>query len=279
MSNFDQFKQNKAYLKINYCSIDHQLWPILCRIEQFPDTEPFVVGLYSEKSKPPDVEEYLRAFKNEVNHLTTDGFEHKGMRYTVKVSSVICDTPARAFVKKVKSHTGYYGCDKCNQSGEWLGKLIFPETNATPRTDVAFDEMEDEHHHLGPSPLVGCGIGMVSQFPLDYMHLVCLGVMRRLLMLLIKGPLLCRLGPRVVTHISDSLEAMKSFMPREFARKPRALSEMDRWKATEFRQFLLYTGPVVLLNKVSDVVYKNFLLLFVSIHILVNPQLCSLSLL
>ena len=257
-------------------SSNHQLWPILCRIEQFPDTEPFVVGLYSEKSKPSDVEEYLRAFKNEVNHLTTDGFEHKGMRYTVKVSSVICDTPARAFVKKVKSHTGYYGCDKCNQSGEWLGKLIFPETNATQRTDVAFDEMADEHHHLGPSPLVGCGIGMVSQFPLDYMHLVCLGVMRRLLMLLIKGPLLCRLGPRVVTHISDSLEAMKSFIPREFARKPRALSEMDRWKATEFRQFLLYTGPVVLLNKVSDVVYKNFLLLFVSIHILVNPQLCSL---
>ena len=257
-------------------SSNHQFWPILCRIEQLPDTEPFVVGLYSGKSKPSDVEEYLRAFKNEVNHLTTDGFEHKGMRYTVKVSSVICDTPARAFVKKVKSHTGYYGCDKCNQSGEWLGKLIFPETNATPRTDVAFDEMEDEHHHLGPSPLVGCGIGMVSQFPLDYMHLVCLGVMRRLLMLLIKGPLLCRLGPRVVTHISDSLVAMKSFMPREFARKPRALSEMDRWKATEFRQFLLYTGPVVLLNKVSDVVYKNFLLLFVSIHILVNPQLCSL---
>ena len=141
------------------------------------------------------------------------GFEHKGMRYTAKVSSVICDIPARAFVKKVKSHTGYYDCDKCNQSGEWLGKLIFPETNATQRTDVAFDEMADEHHHLGPSPLVGCGIGMVSQFPLDYMHLVCLGVMRRLLMLLIKGPLLCRLGPRVVTHISDSLEAMKSFMP------------------------------------------------------------------
>ena len=56
-------------------------------------------------------------------------------------------------------------------------------------------------------------------------------------MLLIKGPLLCRLGPRVVTHISDSLVAMKSFMPREFARKPRALSDM------------------VLLNKVSDVVY------------------------
>ena len=51
---------------------------------------------------------------------------------------------------------------------------------------------------------------------------------------------------------------------------------MDRWKATEFRQFLLYTGPIVLLNKVSGVVYKNFLFLFVAIHILVNRELCHL---
>lgn len=30
----------------------------------------------------------------------------------VQISSVICDAPARAFVKAVKSHTGYSGCDK-----------------------------------------------------------------------------------------------------------------------------------------------------------------------
>ena len=108
------------------------------------------------------------------------------------------------------------------------------------------------------------------------MHLVCLGVMRRLLMLLIKGPLHCRLQALVVRQISDALLTMKTFVPKEFARKPRSLAEMDRWKATEFRQFLLYTGPVVLLTKVSEVVYKNFLLLFVAIHILVNPELCHL---
>ena len=89
--------------------------------------------------------------------------------------------------------TGYYGCDKCCRSGEWMVKLIFPDTNATLRTVAAFHEMEDEEHHLGPSPLVDTGIRMVSQFPLDYMHLVCLVAVRRLLMLLIKGPLHCRL--------------------------------------------------------------------------------------
>ena len=34
-------------------------------------------------------------------------------------------------------------------------KVIFPEMNATLRTDVAFDEMQQEEHHKGPSPLTG----------------------------------------------------------------------------------------------------------------------------
>lgn len=74
--------------------------------------------------------------------------------------------------------------------------------------------------------------------------------------------------------ISNALMALKEYIPADFARKPRALAERQRWKATELRQFLLYTGPVVLSDVLALPLYQNFMLLPVSIFILSNPKLC-----
>lgn len=62
-------------------------------------------------------------------------------------------------------------------------------------------------------------------------------------------------------------------MPYEYHRKPRSLLDFRLWKATEFRQFLLYTGPVVLKNILREDVYFNFLSLHVAMIILVSPVL------
>ena len=52
------------------------------------------------------------------------------------------------------------------------------------------------------------------------------------------------------------------------------LRETDRWKATVYRQFLLYSGPDSLVGKLNQSVYQNFLLLHSSIFILRGPTLC-----
>jgi len=91
-----------------------------------------------------------------------------------------------------------------------------------------------------------------------------------------KGPLHCRLVSRLVDTISRKLVSLRHFIPTEFARKTRSLSEVDRWKATEFRQFLLYTGPVALAKNLPHTIYMNFLLFHVGITILASPILSSL---
>ena len=39
------------------------------------------------------------------------------------------------------------------QHGVHNKRMLFPESDAELRTDVTFDEMNDEEHHKGPSPL------------------------------------------------------------------------------------------------------------------------------
>ena len=200
----------------------------------------------------------------------------KTVFYNVKLSAVVCDAPVRAFVKGIKSHTGYSGCDKCTQPGVYEnGKMTFPLTNAPIRTDESFAKVSDEEHHKRPNPFRSLSsLGMVSRFPIDYMHLVCLGVMKRLLLIWLKGPLDRRIGVSMRSLISDYLVIARSNICKEFARKTRSLDEIARWKATEFRTFLLYVGPVILkIVKIDKPLYDNFMLLTVAIRILASPSL------
>lgn len=252
-----------------------QLWPILGMFKGL-SKKPVVVGLFCGTTKPKNLSDYLSHLVCELQSLRR-GFVFGGKTFFVKVTSIMCDAPARAFIKGIKSHTGYYGCDKCQQKGSYVKhRMTFPENDASYRTDEAFRLGLDEEHHLTHCPLLETDIDMVTGFPHDYMHLVCLGVVRRLTDLWCGavGPLRTRLSSIQVLGISERLVALKDFIPAEFARKPRALSERLRWKATEFRQLLLYTGPVVLKSVLPRQVYDNFMLLSVAIYILANSNYC-----
>lgn len=112
---------------------------------------------------------------------------------------------------------------------------------------------------------------MVTQSPLDYMHNVCLGVMKLLLKLWFKSksPLLSAKG---LGLLSDELINLAKYIPKEFARKTQSLAELGRWKATTLRLFLLYIGSVILQDKLTDDIVYHFNLLSCAIRILCNPS-------
>ena len=100
---------------------------------------------------------------------------------------------------------------------------------------------------------------MIQGFSLDYMHLVCLGVMKRLLKKWIgTGRFDYVLSEANKDLINERLLAWKRCVPDNFQRKSRDLGHVGKWKATEFRLFLLYTGPFILKDVVNEAVYKNF---------------------
>lgn len=257
-------------------SSSQQIWPILCLVDNVPISKPFVVGIFLGNAKPGNISEYLGDFIKDVKELLQNPVIDDKI-YKILIHAFICDAPARSYLKCIKNHNGYFGCERCIQRGKWLGRMTFSELDSPKRKDEDFlhgiNTDSSDEHIVGISPLIDINIGLVSMFPLDYMHLVCLGVVRKLISIWYKGPLPFRLSGSARQSLNTNLLACAKYSPSEFQRKPRALTDIDRWKATEFRSFLLYTGPVVLKDMLRKDYFNHFLCLHVAIRILLCDKL------
>ena len=157
------------------------LWPILALINEIPEIGVIMIGVYHGTSKRTNLCDFIGDFIGFIGDLKTvvkDGFVFENKVFRVNIpDAFVCDAPTRSFLKCVKGHGGYYGYERCVQKGEhFRSRIIFPETEASLRNDKQFADNFYQNHQTGASPLQDLGIGMVSQFVLDYMHSVCLGV-------------------------------------------------------------------------------------------------------
>ena len=158
--------------------------------------------------------------------------------------------------------------------------MIFINIDCPARCNTSFRNQTDKEHHKGVSILETIpNFDMVTGFVLDYMHLVLLGVVRKILNWLKSGPIVrepsVRLQHSKLLVVSDRLKHVSKFFPVEFARKPRSIFLLAFWKATEFRTFLLYSGPIVLLHIIRDDLHVHFLKLHVAMKILLHPDTCE----
>lgn len=148
--------------------------------------------------------------------------------------------------------------------------MSYTNRSATQRTDEEYSTgAYVPDHQTRLSLVVQYNIGLVTRFPLDYMHLVCLGVTRRFLKHLTKTATEYRISHSTFTKIGDRLAKL---VPSEFARSS---PYIDRFKATEFRQLLLYTGLVALEDFVASQVYHTFVCLSLAMSILLCDDIVS----
>ncbi|XP_035892086.1 uncharacterized protein LOC118503205 [Anopheles stephensi] len=110
-----------------------QFWPILFSIHELPQAPVMTAGIFCGTTKPESAEEYLRPMVIEINDLMQRGIIVHGCHVAIRLRAIVADTPARAFIKGVKGHTGYDSCLKCTVVGKYsqAGRtMTFPDTNA-----------------------------------------------------------------------------------------------------------------------------------------------------
>ena len=194
---------------------------------------------------------------------------------SIEFFSFVCDAPARQFLKAIKGHNGYWSCERCEIQGLYeSSRIVFHTIDCTPRVNDIFNNYGYAgKHQVERSCLIDYGINCIDGFPLDYMHLVCLGVVKRLILFWKEGPRgPYRLSAAQLSQISNKQEEMTGLFPSEFVRQPRGFDEVKRWMATELREFLLYLGCVVLKDNLTHEYYKHFLMLSLAMRILLDEN-------
>ncbi|KAL6419243.1 hypothetical protein ACFW04_011488 [Cataglyphis niger] len=144
-----------------------QFWSILGSIVADFYTEPFIIGVYHDFEKSKCCNTFLKYFKDDCFEIFRTGIVEYGKKIIVNV--FICDAPAKSRELEDIMHIF------------WMRKLYSRERlHRKSESDESFKLRKQEHHKI-TSNLEDVNIGMVTQFPLNYMHLILLGVIKKLL--------------------------------------------------------------------------------------------------
>lgn len=148
--------------------------------------------------------------------------------------------------------------------------MCFPYTDCPLRTDQTFRERHEPRHHREYSVLEELPIDMIKDFVTsDALHLLELGVMRRLLNIWKNGSTHFdeKWTKSDILKLNDLLERCNFDLPKEIHRRMRSIDRLNYWKGTEYRTMLLYIGIVLLKDLLSAEIYSHFLLLFSAVTI------------
>lgn len=258
-----------------------ELWPLLGKFQELPKMKPFIIGIYYDHhSKPEDIHAFLEDFVEEMIQFRT--MKHKEI--TVTPGFFIMDAPANAAMKLIICPNGKKSCPNCMTVGVRVGgRMSFPSSIGEKRTDSSFRNREDPLHHTSYpgeiGPLEKLEIDMIKNFPPDYLHVCCLGTMKKKLLMLtskLKIPMdPCRGRIFAKTNLVGILQATgvcQSSQPSEINRSIRLLSDVCHFKGTEFRHFMIYYGIVVLKDNVDMMIYKNYVYLHCAMTICLSDH-------
>jgi hypothetical protein len=154
-------------------------------------------------------------------------------------------------MKGVLGHSSVSDCQNCDLTNvKKINKKFFPTKSGPLRTDESFQQrLSLSHHHVeyqlpGSHVLKNAGIKMVSQFVLDPMHLLDLGVIKKIFKARYTGYFHqgLKLSAEQQLILNMRFSSFSALAPTAFARYTRILAELAHLKAIDWRKYELYTG-------------------------------------
>lgn len=233
---------------------------------------PFIIGCYGGITKPKEFNNLLKKTVDEFDSLEDYNYNENNVK--VVLHKFLADAPAKSSILNTISHNGYFACPKCETEGKFLeNKMCYADIDAKLRSDITFRNKENEEYHFGSCILEELHyFNMVDDVMVDYMHTVLLGVTKKLMRTWFIDSNSRKLSNYDKNEISKKIEKINETMPIEFQRKIRNLNYVNHFKATEFRSFLLFYGPVVLKHALEPSMYNHFMKLHTAIKILCDKK-------
>ena len=255
------------------------VWPIWVQIFNLPPMlrgafcNLSLLGLWHGKAKP-DFGKLLPILVYELESLIDAKLvvESLGL-LKFRVRSIVADMPATACVLCMVQFNGYSSCPHCFIKGfSHNHRMLFPVKKAFKlRESVDFNACG---YVADVSKAVTCGIRSSTPLnklmslpwdcPIDPMHQIFLGtgkVLSKLIVSLAKGS--------VFEAAEKVLKLVK--IPFDIKHRVKSISEINYWKAYDFKLFFFHIGPLVFRNlPIARSYFESFCLLVVSVRLLSN---------
>ena len=293
----------------NSCSVNKTMWPLYVTINELPlklrNKYVFLAGLYVGKQHPY-MNSFLVPFIEQANKLSSEGMtwrSHSGQTVVSKVLPLcaVVDSPARSSMLQMNSFTSVYGCTFCYQptektrkgrrfSGRKIGEdrtheSTIVDMNAADEKQLQkLPEKKKRHNGVWRSSVLrallyfNLGTGFVS----EYMHALLLGAVRLHTELLLDPQTKTKFwinmkGDIGIEHLKSLLDSHLLCItpPQCITRLPRPLSDMELWKATDWRLWLLCNFSVCCKTELKPKYLNHFAMLSVAANILLQKSISS----
>lgn len=273
------------------------IWPVFLVINELPykqrmKKENVILASLWFGNQKPQMSTFLKPLQKSMQEI------HNGIEcFAPSVGSFTCygivlcataDLPARSLLCNHIQYNGAFSCWKCEQEGKSasVGKghaRVFPFISTCPKgpertienviqnSHKAVNQTKVEKGIKGPSwMLYFPTFNIVAGVAIDYMHGVLLGVEKLLLEIWFSQKFSGK-PYSLYSNINVVNEKLINIRPTlDVKRLPRSILDLQYWKASEYRSFLLFYSAPLLHGILDYERFAHYLLLVNSMHILLK---------